>query len=434
MPGMERPFDHAHCPAAPVSFSVVAVQSGLLADDELAGVVQPWRQAIARVGGKLADPGALDLREPVMILLATGGTERRVLDLMTRRHEAVGREPVCLVAHPGNNSLPAALEVLARLQQTGSAGRIFLLRSPDDEQGLARLAAGVADLGTWHAMRRARIGTVGEPSDWLVASAPQPEVVTGRWGPQVLRLPLEELLARLPKVTGEPADSMAREWAQEATSGDDAPPAGELAKAAAVWATLRALVAEHRLDAVAVRCFDLLKAAGVTGCLALAQLADEGIVAGCEGDLCATLGMLLARLRSGRLAWMANPTDVDEESNTVRLAHCTVPRRLTSAYRLRSHFESRRSVAVAGDIAPGQVTVLRIGGEQLDRVWLGEGRATPAAPSADSCRTRLDVTLDVGSVEELLTRPLGNHLVVVPGARLGELEGCLALWGLIGSP
>ena len=91
-------------------------------------------------------------------------------------------EPALLIAHPGHNSLPAALEILARLQREGAAGRIFYLTGPDDERGWRQIAEAVHDLEVRRDLRRARIGLIGAPSDWLIASSPTPEVVRETWG------------------------------------------------------------------------------------------------------------------------------------------------------------------------------------------------------------------------------------------------------------
>ena len=48
---------------------------------------------------------------------------------------------------------------------------------------------------------------------------------------------------------------------------------------------LRSLVAEERLDAPTLCCFDLIGARAFSGCLVLSALNDEGVAAGCEGDL-----------------------------------------------------------------------------------------------------------------------------------------------------
>ena len=54
-------------------------------------------------------------------------------------------------------------------------------------------------------------------------------------------------------------------------------------------------MSERHLDACVVRCFDLVTDLRTTGCLALSWLLDQGVVAGCEGDIPATLTMVWAR-------------------------------------------------------------------------------------------------------------------------------------------
>lgn len=57
------------------------------------------------------------------------------------------------------------------------------------------------------------------------------------------------------------------------------------------------------------------------GCYSLARLLDEGVIAGCEGDVCAALGMLWAKELTGQVSWMANVAQVDPVGATIKLAH-----------------------------------------------------------------------------------------------------------------
>ena len=68
---------------------------------------------------------------------------------------------------------------------------------------------------------------------------------------------------------------------------------------------LREVAAEHHLDAVTVRCFDLVTSAYTSGCLALSALNDRGVVAGCEGDVAATMALLWFRQLFGRIGQQA---------------------------------------------------------------------------------------------------------------------------------
>ena len=119
---------------------------------------------------------------------------------------------------------------------------------------------------------------------------------------------------------------------------------------------------------------------------------------------------------------MANPAHADASTGLLRLAHCTVARSLVTSWELRSHFESGLGVALAGNIPPGSVTLLRLGGSRLDELFLAEGEAVPAPRREDLCRTQVDVHLEPRHVARLLERPLGNHLVLVPGPFASRLR------------
>ncbi|MDZ4654463.1 MAG: fucose isomerase [Coriobacteriia bacterium] len=395
-------------------FEFVPVVPPFVGAQQQESVVAEYVAALASLGGERADAEKLDSAVPLLYLVATGGTERVVLDMRVRRAMTAPDEPVLLIAHPGNNSLPAALEVLARLQQDGGNGRILYLRGPKDDEGYARIAQVVDDLVARCALSGSRIGLIGDPSDWLVASSPAPEVVRETWGPEVVPIAMEELVVRIDAIGAADVAEAVASLTRGAT-GVVEPTEAELTDVARVHAALRALVAEYELDALTVRCFDLVLDLETTGCFGLAELTDEGFIAGCEGDLVSTVGLLWAYTLLGEIPWMANPVQVDESANTLWLAHCTVPRTMVERYRLRSHFESGLGVGIQGELPLGPVTLLRIGGTRMERLWLAEGEIVRTGDAENLCRTQAEVRLCSGHVSELLHAPLGNHLVLVPG-------------------
>lgn len=410
--------------AAAPSFGFVAVQSGLApGDDAIADIVGRFVRALEAVGGQRRTPEtAADGPQPLAVLVVTGGTERAILDLWRRRHNAPG-EPLLLIAHPGNNSLPAALEVLARLQQDGSPGRIVYLRSPEDAAGSAEIAAALHDVVVRRALGRARIGLVGAPSDWLVASSPDPTTVRAAWGPTVVPVGMEEVTRQIETGSDAAIEPQVRDLVAGAVETRE-PTSHDLVSAARIFFALQQVVADHNLDALTVRCFDFVQQLRTTGCYALARLSDEGVIAGCEGDLVSTVGMLWARELLGSTPWMANPARLDSDRNTLWLAHCTVPLSLVTDYRLRSHFESGLGVGIQGLLAAGPVTLLRIGGAAMNRVWLAEGELLRSGSSDTLCRTQAEIRLTRGgTVDDLLRTPLGNHLVLVVGHHLDRLRG-----------
>lgn len=218
-------------------------------------------------------------------------------------------------------------------------------------QAIADLVDAVHDLTVWHRVRTARIGLLGEPSDWLVASTPDREGVHRRWGVTVLDVDLPGALHRYESVADAPIAVPVRLRARRTVTESGAT---EVTAAARFEPVLREVVSEHRLDAVAVRCFDLVTGPGTSGCLALSSLNDSGVIAGCEGDIASTLGLFWMRELTGRLGWMANPAVADPRSGVIELAHCTVPLSLVSGYELHTHFESGLGVGISGDLPPGR--------------------------------------------------------------------------------
>ncbi len=340
--------------------------------------------------------------------------------------------PVILLAHPGQNSLPASLEVLARLRQTGGIGKVVYLTGDRqaDQRGLDR-ALRLAD--TRRRLSAARIGLVGEPSDWLAASMPDPRRVTEGWGPRVVRIAIDDLMqAYEEEVVGGPLAPAAAALKEAFIKGAREvrePSDDDLTRAAAVYAALRRLADIHRLDAMTVRCFDLVLRAKTTGCLALSALTDEGLIAGCEGDLPTTLTMMLLAYNSGGTPFMANPARVDRAGGSLWLAHCTVGRSLLDDYTVRSHFESGLGVGIQGTVPAGPVTLARIGGVDLDRLYVAEGELTANGREEDLCRTQVRIKLD-GGVDYFLRRPLGNHHVLIRGHWQEDLAAYADLVGV----
>ena len=408
----------------PRTFDFVTVGSPLHDAAALRRALDPYLAALAGVGGREARAEALSGPGPVAVVVGTGGTESEVLRLRALREAASPGEPLLLVTIPAHNSLPAALEALARVRQERGRGRIVHLASPGDAAGLERIAQAIDDLRALGRLCRSRIGLVGVPSDWLVASVPPVEAVREVWGAETVSVDLGSVLDA---PLGEP-DARAVGLAASFTSGATAmlePAEAGVGRASTVFAALSDLMERERLDAVAVRCFDLVTQRGTSGCLALSALNDAGRVAACEGDLASAVGMLWVKELLGTASWMANPSDADAGSGLVRLAHCTIARSLVTAWELRSHFESGLGVAIAGDLPPGAVTLLRLGGQRLDEIFLAEGEAEPVARREDLCRTQVDVRLEPAAVHELLERPLGNHLLLVPGRHAARLR---AFW------
>ncbi len=389
-------------------YSVVA--STLHDAREVASLTAPLRALLDDLGGLTVDePSPV----PHLFVVATGGTERLLLDAIAERRVTHPGEPTMLVAHRAHNSLPASLETLAAIQQSGGRGRIILL-TDGAQTDRAMLDEAVGDLEAIAAMHSARLGVVGGPSSWLVASSPDPCVVRRRWGPDVVTVDPTRMI-ELTRTPVTPTGVIAERFTKVADPVRSTVDRRSVDEAMAVRSALLDVLDNDDLDAVTVRCFDLLGDPGTSGCLALASLNDDGIVAGCEGDVPSALAMLWVRHLLGQPTWMANPATLDVDRDELVLAHCTVAPSMVDSFALDTHFESGKGVGISGHFADQPVTLIRVGGADLDECWIAEGDIVATGDDPGLCRTQVTVALSSGHVGDLLTHPLGNHLVLAAG-------------------
>ena len=380
----------------------IAVASEFMTEQEIATIVEENRDLLGQKGYEQISEEDRSEADNLAYFVITGGTEKQILQYEAFRAET---EETVLIAYPKNNSLAACLEVLARLNQLGKPGRIDLLSKKNLPLIKKTNEPFQADL------KGARVGVIGKPSDWLVASSHSADIVKDSCKAELVEISINEFIG-LYLSMNDPTDKIVEDLAENATEILE-PSTDDLNKNARVYLALKELVEKYKLEALTIRCFDIVKALNTTGCFALSQLNDEGIIAGCEGDITAVLGMMISYKKTGKIPWMANPVSFDTIENSLELAHCTVPRKLVESYRLRSHFETNIGVGIQGFFPIGQkVRLWRMGGEDLNMMWQAEGELFATGCEETQCRTQIKVKLFNKQVAELLNNPLGNHLVV----------------------
>ena len=358
-------------------------------------------------GNDYTDFGTADLD---LIYVRTGGTEGIFRDLLPQLRE-LSHRPFRLLTSGKSNSLAASMEILSFLRKNGLEGEIIHGRP----ELMTRRISVLAKVGA--ARRRllgARLGVIGKPSDWLISSQADDEAVRHLLGIEMVDIPMSELLAGL---TDEPLPY--QESCLQGVSLAE-PLRRALPKALQIEDALRALVARYGLRGFTLRCFDLLTAVSNTGCLALAHLNADGVVAGCEGDVPAMLSMAIAHALLGVTGFQANPASIDTEKGEMVFAHCTIPLNMVERYEFDTHFESGIGIGIRGYMAEGPVTVFKVSGD-LSQLFAAQGRLLGCDSKPDLCRTQLKVRLDQTSdAEYFLTKPIGNHHIILPGHH-GEL-------------
>jgi len=355
-----------------------------------------------------------DDQDLTLVLIASGGTEGEFL-----RHFETMPRPVYLLTDGKHNSLAASLEISAWVRQQGEACEIIHGSGVEVTRRVEDIAAVEQAFRRFSTMT---LGFVGRPSDWLIASNVDSPSLGSHWGIRTRDVELAELYERIdhadPARAEEVADTIAARSEQMVE-----PSRPVLVQAAAIYLGLKQLVTDFKLDALSLRCFDLIDRYRNTGCLALALLNDEGIMAGCEGDQQALVSVVAANAVTGEIPFQANPAGVDSNANRVDFAHCMIATRLVGQFRLRSHFESGMGVAIEGAYPTGPVTVLRLGHPDLSVGWYSQGIMEQQLVSDDRCRTQIRLHLDE-DVRYFLDHPVANHHIIIPGhwkTRFAEL-------------
>ena len=355
------------------------------------------------------NPAALSL-----LYVRTGGTEGVFRQLLSQLL-AQSKQPFYLLTSGKSNSLAASMEILSFLRQQGLEGEI-LHGSSEYVRHRVEVLEKVAQARHW--LHGKRVGVIGEPSDWLIASQVNPDRVKERLGVEIVKIPMKELTDAFETVlVADVASDAGKYESQVAPLNEaDAPSVKRsLSDALRLYVAMKELVARHELQGLTIRCFDLLTSIRNTGCMALARLNSEGYVAGCEGDVPAMLSMLIARSVLGVSGFQANPSHIDPPFGEVLFAHCTIPFQMTKRFELDTHFESGIGVGIRGYVDEGPVTVFKVSGA-LDRHFIAEGVLTACQAEGDLCRTQQVVRLlDASQAQYFLTCPIGNHHIILPG-------------------
>ena len=346
-------------------------------------------------GNDYADYGSHTLS---VVYVRTGGTEGIFKRLLPQLRQQQSQTSFYLLTSGKSNSLAASMELLSYLQQNYMQGEIIHGSADYIARRLTTLEK-VNDAK--RKLNGARFGIIGQPSDWLISSAADPKAVKTKLGIDLVEVPIEELLEGVDK-----------------TAEGDMPDR--------IYEALKAIVAKYQFLGFTLRCFDLLTAVHNTGCLALARLNAEGIVAGCEGDVPAMLSMAITNSLLGVSGFQANPSQINPETGEMLFAHCTIPLNMCERYELDTHFESGIGVGIRGYMKEGPVTIFKVSGD-LKRSFLAEGELIRNQAKPDLCRTQQVIQLaDKQQTGYFLTQPIGNHHIIMPGSHRKLFEDFMA--------
>ena len=250
------------------------------------------------------------------------------------------------------------------------------------------------------------LGVIGQPSDWLIASDVDYKKVKDTLGISLIDIEMDELVKEIeqkyrfdhPKLN----DIKNKEFDSKSIEG-----------ALKIYSGFKAIVNKYKLDGITVRCFDLLEIYKNTGCLGLSLLNDEGIVAGCEGDIPALISMVILYYLTEEPVFMANPSNLDLNKNEITLAHCTLPLNMPDEYYFKTHFESGVGVGIRGIIREGKATIFKLSGNGHN-YFVSGGEIIKNLNDKNLCRTQIRLKMNE-NVKYFLQDSIGNHHLICKG-------------------
>lgn len=393
--------------------------------------------------------------------ILTGGTESLFIKLFGENCSRLGN--ITIISDAYHNSLAASQEICTWLYNNGVQHRhIHIpLHSPDAtlnrlptllcaespapqrcecNAGVAAIregaeaataeAAGIeaasTEAATADALVKAlggcTIGLIGEASPWLIASGIDKEALSERCGVSFREISIgtlaDKYLGYRELWKNHTLSAGARAELDEvlcrfscSLEGDRT--TEDLSDAAIMYLALASICKEEHLDAVTVKCFDLLSSCKTTACLALALLNDNGIIAGCEGDIPSICTMLAIYKALGRPSFMANPASIDSDNLSIDFAHCTIPTAMVENCTLPSHFESGIGIGINGEVPLGNYTMCKLSGKTLERSLICNGRLVKGEYLSNRCRTQVRFIFETKAEFDAFCKArVGNHIIL----------------------
>ncbi len=355
----------------------------------------------------------------IVALVVTGGSEELIIEA-----SMLGK-PVIFIAHSSMNSLPALMEAKPLAERINNKIWSIYLDENRPNASLEYLLRIMKGIEVASSLNNYNLGLIGGISSWLVYSRVDPIIVKQKLGINIIDVSLDEIYEKYNKVS---ENVLAKLLSRVLSNAERVEVSEKRVKdSLKLYLALKYVIKERNLDAITIKCFDIITALDTTACLPLSLLNSEGIVAGCEGDVPSALAMIVLNKLSGKPVFMGNPSKIGD--NKVMIAHCTAPMAI-GPYVLRTHFETGKGVGIAVKYPKGErVTLLRFSADlSVMRIIRGLIESGEAASNLH-CRTQITIRLSTDPLL-LLEKSIGNHYALVLGDYAEELKSFARVRGI----
>lgn len=293
---------------------------------------------------------------------------------------------------------------------------------PGDEAAIEKAARFSRVAMAIRALRRSAIGLIGYASMGMYSGTFDHALLRRKIGPEVLHIDTSTLIRKMEQVPEIKRKIVLERLESSATI--DASASGEhLDKVARMTVALEELVEEHHLDGLDLKCqYELSQEYGCTGCVALSILANQGLVAGCEGDIPTTTTQAVLSALTGETTTYGDL--LDWENGIALISPCGY-----APFSLCANRPVIRDIAHPGFsglitssvLKAGRLTLARLaetrGGYRM-QVLVGETVTTDLRQGRfPAIRVRLRESLD-----EILENISGQHFALAYGDHREDLK------------
>ncbi len=363
----------------------------------------------------------------LLICIATWSEDHHLLDLLSYIDK-----PVILRAFPARDtgSLCCAHQIGAVFTDIGK-GYEFIYGEADD----VNCALKTKDIATAYAlvncMGKVRLGALGGRVKGMTEIAYDEFSIKQKLGARVVNLDEKEMLDKVSAMTDDDAKALLKEKEDMLKGCKVLSSEESVLESMKFYAAMKQLTQEYDLAALSVKCYTTYMG---KVCLGYSILAEEGIVASCEGDVTNALTMKLLYELSEK---PVNNTDLlylDEQKNTILFAHCG-----SSGFSIAGGEIELAPVRLAESgvcsrfvMAPGLVTAVNICGHgERFRMAVMTGEAIPCGMEFPGNPVVIKFDKSVEQInEEIMANGIGHHWMVGYGDYRNILRNFCKIQGI----
>lgn len=278
------------------------------------------------------------------------------------------------------------------------------------------------------ALRRARMGVVGDPCPGMADVAVDDSDLQQALGVTTVHFELDELVRRAQAAPPGEAERAAQRLIA-ATAGGSEVSEAVLADNLRLYVAIQEMVRANQLDAYCVRCWpELRNGLGITPCTAHALMARDGISSTCEVDVPALITTWLLSRLAGAPAFNFDITGYLEDQDAIQFAHCGAADPSLAGdpgkVLLRVHMRTATGATVEFPFREGSVTLAKLL-RPIDgkfRLFVAGGRVIPSDGVRGSVATVRPEPSAEAFLATMMHQAVEHHVALVYGCWKRELE------------